>query len=143
MDTVAKNLLKRDERVQLEVDIKHHKFVLCYMCTCIVECNFVMIFIMSLTAASWRKLFVACAIRFTPTFLIIFVNIFLLFTIHRLRQSVVSHADSSPRKDSSPPFIAICSLTTDAVSPIRRLRTDAASQSRRLSRLSSYSSPQN
>ena len=31
MDTVAKNLLKRDERVQLEVDIKHYKFVLCYM----------------------------------------------------------------------------------------------------------------
>ena len=71
MDTVAKNLLNRDERVQLEVDIKHYKFVLC---TCIVECNFVMIFIMSLTAraASWRKQFVACAIRFTPTFLIMF-----------------------------------------------------------------------
>ena len=50
MDTVAKNLLKRDERVELEVDIKHYKFVLCYMyMNCIVECNFVMIFIMSLT----------------------------------------------------------------------------------------------
>ena len=31
MDTLAKKLLKRDERVQLEVDIKHYKFILCYM----------------------------------------------------------------------------------------------------------------